>query len=136
MPRNSAIRVRARNNALQVLDFKFDLVQQRKHVGLKQSEVAERMGVTQSTVAEFEKQEGNPTLRTIERYASAVDAKISLSVDDDCGPDTHSTFRQIMGGFTTASVPMNDGARRNSRAGASQRWKPGVEDGRASWMTK
>lgn len=107
------MRARSRANALQVLDFKYDLVQQRKHMKLTQTDVAERMGVRQSTVAEFEKHDSNPTLRTIERYASAVDGKIRLSVEDDCGPDTSSAFREIMNGVSTATVSLQDGAKRS-----------------------
>jgi len=97
-----------------VLDFKYDLVQQRKHMKLTQTDVAERMGVRQSTVAEFEKHDSNPTLRTIERYASAVDGKIRLSVEDDCGPDTSSAFRVIMNGLSTASISLRERPGRNS----------------------
>lgn len=114
MPRKSAVRARSRANALQVLDFKYDLVQQRKHMKLTQTDVAERMGVRQSTVAEFEKHDSNPTLRTIERYASAVDGTIKLSIEDDCRPDTSSAFREIMNGVSTASVSLQDATRRGS----------------------
>jgi len=49
--------------------------------GLTQAEVAERMGVTQPTVAELERYDANPTLSTLRRYALAVGAEISTKVD-------------------------------------------------------
>ncbi|MDN5585877.1 MAG: helix-turn-helix transcriptional regulator [Brevibacterium sp.] len=90
----SKIRARSKANTLEVLSFKQDLVDQRKkHKDrLTQAEVAERMGVSQSTVAELEKYDSNPTLRTLQRYANAVEALISFKVADDCG---ESSFEEI-----------------------------------------
>lgn len=50
---------------------------------LTQGEVAERTGVTQSIFAELERFDSNPTLRTLQRYANAVEALICLGVQDD-----------------------------------------------------
>ena len=41
------------------------LVDLRKHHGLSQQEVANRMGVSQPTVAAFERYDANPTLSSI-----------------------------------------------------------------------
>ncbi|MCD4549705.1 helix-turn-helix domain-containing protein [Schaalia sp. lx-260] len=54
------------------------LVGVRKAHGLTQSDVAERMGVSQPTVSEFEHYDANPRLDTILRYALAVDANVYL----------------------------------------------------------
>jgi len=54
---------------------------------LTQSEVAERMGVTQPTVAAIERYDANPTLSTLERYALAVGATIETRVEK-ARPDT------------------------------------------------
>ncbi|HEV2088532.1 MAG TPA: helix-turn-helix transcriptional regulator [Cryptosporangiaceae bacterium] len=49
-----------------------DLVAHRRSVGLSQTEVAARMGTSQSTVARLESGDVDPRLSTLERYARAV----------------------------------------------------------------
>jgi transcriptional regulator with XRE-family HTH domain len=61
-----------------------DLVKLRKKHRLTQAEVAERMGVSQPTVAGFERYDANPTLSTVRRYALAVGATLDERVVDDC----------------------------------------------------
>ncbi|GEL93890.1 helix-turn-helix domain-containing protein [Cellulomonas composti] len=60
------------------------LVRLRREHGLSQAVVAERMGVSQPTVAGFERDDANPTLSTLRRYALAVGAKTRTVVIDDC----------------------------------------------------
>lgn len=60
------------------------LIKLRKTHGLSQETVAERMGVSQPTVASFERYDANPTLASIRRYALAVGGRIQNSVIDDC----------------------------------------------------
>ncbi|UQN30638.1 helix-turn-helix domain-containing protein [Brachybacterium kimchii] len=60
------------------------LIAIRKEHKLTQKDVAERMGVTQPTVAAFEHYDSNPTLSTIHRYAMAVEAMLRTIVVDDC----------------------------------------------------
>ncbi len=48
------------------------LVEHRKATGLSQTEVAARMGTSQSAVARLEAGEADVRLSTIERYAAAV----------------------------------------------------------------
>ncbi|ASR55529.1 helix-turn-helix domain-containing protein [Cellulomonas sp. PSBB021] len=60
------------------------LVALRKKHGLSQSVVAERMGVSQPTVAGFEHYDANPTLATLRRYALAVGGRVRSEVVDDC----------------------------------------------------
>ncbi|HLI74948.1 MAG TPA: helix-turn-helix transcriptional regulator [Acidimicrobiales bacterium] len=48
------------------------LVEHRKAIGLSQTEVAARMGTSQSAVARLEAGEADVRLSTIERYAAAV----------------------------------------------------------------
>ena len=52
-----------------------DLAGQRRAAGLSQTEVAARMGTSQSTVARLEAGEVDPRLSTLERYAEAVDRR-------------------------------------------------------------
>lgn len=63
---------------------------------LSQAQVAERMGVSQPTVAAFERYDANPTLSTIRRYALAVGARIEEIVSDDCHPNTNQQFEEIV----------------------------------------
>lgn len=81
----NSTRARSKANTLEVLSFKQDLVEQRgkRKSRLTQGEVAERTGVTQSIFAELERFDSNPTLRTLQRYANAVEALICLGVQDD-----------------------------------------------------
>ena len=55
-----------------------DLVRLRKEHKLSQQTVAERMGVSQPTVAAFERYDANPTMSSIIRYAMAVDATVHV----------------------------------------------------------
>lgn len=61
-----------------------DLVAMRKRHGLTQDVVADRMGVSQPTVAAFERYDANPTLGSVRRYALAVGARIHHEVVDAC----------------------------------------------------
>jgi transcriptional regulator with XRE-family HTH domain len=56
------------------------LVQVRKDQAMTQSDVADRMGTTQSRVSNIERIGGDPRLSTLLRYARAVDAKVRMSV--------------------------------------------------------
>jgi transcriptional regulator with XRE-family HTH domain len=69
------------------------LVAHRKKHHLSQDAVADRMGVSQPTVAAFERYDSNPTLSTIRRYAVAVGARLSTEVIDDCLTHTATSRR-------------------------------------------
>lgn len=73
------------------------LVKLRKDHGLTQSDVAERMGVSQPTVAAFERYDANPTLSTIRRYALAVGGSVRHAVDDYCCAFTDEVFAVFSG---------------------------------------
>lgn len=60
------------------------LILLRKKHGLTQEVVAERMGVSQPTVAAFERYDANPTLSSVRRYALAVGGSIKHTVEDSC----------------------------------------------------
>lgn len=53
--------------------------------GLSQQQVAKLMGVSQPTVADFERHDSNPTLARIRRYAHAIEALIAHRVELDEG---------------------------------------------------
>ena len=56
-------------------DMARELIAARGRAGLTQGEVAQRMGTTQSAVARLESGKRMPSLRTVQRYASANGAR-------------------------------------------------------------
>jgi transcriptional regulator with XRE-family HTH domain len=58
------------------------LAERRKAQGLSQTEVAARMGTSQSAVARMESGGGDLRLSTLQRYASALDAEVGFTVRD------------------------------------------------------
>ena len=82
-----------------------DLVSFRKEHKLSQRTVAERMGVSQPTVAAFERYDANPTVSSIIRYAMAVDALIDIKVVDDCGEGVPATWQMTGAAQATVRVP-------------------------------
>ena len=82
-----------------------NLVQMRHKHNLKQSVVAERMGVSQPTVAAFERYDANPTVSSIIRYAMAVDALLDVKVVDDCGEGVPGAWQMTGAAKATVHVP-------------------------------
>ena len=83
-----------------------NLSQQMRHKhNLKQSVVAERMGVSQPTVAAFERYDANPTVSSIIRYAMAVDALLDVKVVDDCGEGVPGAWQMTGAAKATVHVP-------------------------------
>lgn len=76
-------------------EFMKSLIATRTKHRLTQAEVAERMGVSQPTVAAFERYDSNPTLATVRRYALAVEATLEDRVIDDCGRCLEDEQRQL-----------------------------------------
>ena len=64
-------------------DLLASLIAVRKTNGLTQQDLADRMGVTQATVAYFERYDSDPKLSTIRRYAHAVEALVDHTVEAD-----------------------------------------------------
>lgn len=62
-----------------------ELVGQRQLLGLSQTEVAARMGTSQSAVARLEALAGDVRLSTLERYAEAVGHTLRWSLEPDPG---------------------------------------------------
>ena len=56
------------------------LIEARKKAHLTQDEVAQRMGTTQSVVARLESGHPLPSLRSLKRYAQAVNGKVEIRV--------------------------------------------------------
>lgn len=59
------------------------LIEARTRAKLTQEQVADRMGTTQSVVARMESGRPLPSLKSVVRYASAVNSKIELKLVQD-----------------------------------------------------
>ena len=59
-----------------------ELAEQRQAVGLSQTEVAARMGTSQSAVARLEAGTGDVRASTLERYAAAVGGQITWKLNN------------------------------------------------------
>lgn len=77
---NSPSRKRALALARADEELHATLLRARAQQGLTQAELAELMGVSQPTVASFERYDNDPRLSTIRRYAHAVGVTISHKV--------------------------------------------------------
>ena len=62
-------------------DMARELIAARSRAGLTQSDVAQRMGTTQSTVARLEGGKAAPSLRSVQRYAQAVGARAVVRLE-------------------------------------------------------
>jgi transcriptional regulator with XRE-family HTH domain len=66
---------------------KFDLGQavydRRTELGLSQAQLAERAGMTQPQISNIEQAGGTPTLPLLRRLAKALDAQLTIDLDDD-----------------------------------------------------
>lgn len=62
-------------------DMARELIAARSRAGLTQSDVAQRMGTTQSVIARLEGGKGVPSMRTVQRYAKAVGARAVVRIE-------------------------------------------------------
>jgi transcriptional regulator with XRE-family HTH domain len=60
-----------------------ELVDRRRAIGLSQTQVAARMGTSQSAVARIETGNSDLLLSTLERYASAIGWRIDWTIEED-----------------------------------------------------
>ena len=70
---NPAVR-QAYNAKAPEFELARELIAARMRAGLTQGDVAARMGTTQSVGARIESGRGSPSMRTVQRFASAVGA--------------------------------------------------------------
>lgn len=63
--------------------------QRRSELGLTQTELAARAGLTQAKVSRIEGSDTVPTLPLLARLAKALDASLNIALDED---DTHVAF--------------------------------------------
>jgi transcriptional regulator with XRE-family HTH domain len=67
-----------------------ELVRRRQDAGLTQSDVAERIGTSQSTVAKLETHTHDPKLTTLVRWARAVGVDLAVQVSWHEGTEEES----------------------------------------------
>jgi DNA-binding XRE family transcriptional regulator len=67
-------------------DMARELIEARSRAGLTQSDVAQRMGTTQSVIARLEGGKGTPSMRTVQRYAQAVGARAVVRIEPQAAP--------------------------------------------------
>lgn len=72
---------RAYANLAAEFDVAHALIDARVRAGLSQTQVAERMGTTQSVVARLESGRRRPSMRTVERFARAVGGRLILRIE-------------------------------------------------------
>ena len=86
------------------------LLQARRDQGMSQQQVADRLGVTQPTVAAFERYDNDPRLSTVRRYAHAVGVVVSHSVTRD-GIEVQCGWTPISSSRLSFTVHPGDQAR-------------------------
>lgn len=62
-------------------DMARELIAARSRAGLTQSDVADRMGTTQSVIARLESGKRAPSMRTVQRYAQAVGGRAVVRIE-------------------------------------------------------
>ena len=55
------------------------VIDARKESGLTQQQLAERTGISQADLSKLENGNANPSLKTLQRLASAMDKKLKIS---------------------------------------------------------
>lgn len=79
--------------------FLYSLVRARRDAGLSQREVAEILGIKQSSVAAFERHDNDPRLSTIRRYALAV----GVYVDHHVSAEPEVAWQAFPAAFNVAT---------------------------------
>ncbi|MGW4222966.1 helix-turn-helix domain-containing protein [Streptomyces bauhiniae] len=67
-------------------DLVVTLTASRTALGMSQAEVAQRMGVTEAEVTDFERVGGDPHFTTVQRYARAVGYQLTASITTETQP--------------------------------------------------
>jgi len=57
------------------------MIDARKNAGLTQKQLAERTGIAQGDISRIENGNGNPSLKTLKRLASAMNMKLKLEFE-------------------------------------------------------
>ena len=85
-----------------------ELISARSRAGLTQSDVAQRMGTTQSVIARLESGGRIPSLRKVQRYAQALGARAVVRIEPQTGreplPAAGSSGSRVARGFLLISI--------------------------------
>lgn len=121
----------AYNAARQVHGIIDALVGLRKQQGLTQIDMAKLMGVKQPTVSGFENETSDPKLSTLQRYSSALDALLNISVSHpllpEQIPDTVEELRSFDGN-TNAEWTLQPVGESRGEAVTSRSWSFEITD--------
>ncbi|GAA0280230.1 helix-turn-helix domain-containing protein [Cryptosporangium japonicum] len=92
------------------------LADHRRAVGLSQTELAARMGTSQSTVARLEAGDVDPRMSTLERYAEALGGRLDVSLRFDAPglPYLRPAAEPVAPGRPGPAVPLRPAARLGS----------------------
>ena len=71
----------AHHNALAFQELKDGLIHARRDAGFTRAQVAERLGLEESAVVAIESEGSNQTISTMRAYATAVHAKVTITVE-------------------------------------------------------
>ena len=71
----------AYHNALAFQELKDGLIHARRDAGFTRAQVAERLGLEESAVVAIESEGSNQTISTMRAYATAVHAKVTITVE-------------------------------------------------------
>lgn len=81
-------------------DMLDDLLAHRRARGLRQKDVAEKIGVSRTAITHFERYDADPRLSTIIRYAMAIGARIEIKVEDGLAWAKDEIQREVVGRST------------------------------------
>ncbi|TQS44204.1 helix-turn-helix domain-containing protein [Cryptosporangium phraense] len=81
------------------------LADQRRAAGLSQTEVAARMGTSQSSVARLEAGEVDPRMSTLDRYAEALGGRLDVSLRFEPGHSAGRPFASPVRPFPGVVAP-------------------------------
>ena len=57
------------------------MIDARKNIGLTQKELSDRTGIAQGDISKLERGNANPSLKTLQRLASAMETKLRIEFD-------------------------------------------------------
>jgi len=81
------------------------LADHRRAAGLSQTEVAARMGTSQSTIARLEAGEVDPRISTLERYAEALGGRLDVALRFDPVQSPQPVYLRPVGGTDPFAAP-------------------------------
>lgn len=94
-----------------------ELVARRRNLGLTQKHVADRMGVRQPAVSGFETESSDPKISTVQRYARAVNARVTFALEP---ADYAHSFHKSASSYTPSAPAAISGPQHEPKSTPSQ----------------